>query len=356
MPLPSLVQLANTFGQWVTATNNLISHVDNTSVYILVSQNATPRISVGNAAVNGTMTITTANVTGLMGVAGNATFNQMVTVNQDLVVTGNLTISGTTTFINTTNLQIGDNIVTLNADLPGATPPTENAGIDINRGTLANVSFRWNETSDVWEMTTDGTNYGTVIGSISTTGINASALSTGTIPDARVSGAYTNVTSLTIGSTGINTTAISTITANVSGNTQIDGLLALKEATELTVINTSALTGVLTFNALNSGVMYFSMNASANWTVNAIGNSTVTLSTILPVGRTLSITVIATQNTTPRYPTAFAIDGTTTTVNWLSGIAPSAGNSNAKDVYTYNITKTAATPTYLVLGTASSFA
>ena len=75
-----------------------------------------------------------------------------LTVSQDLTVQGNLTISGTTTYINTTQLNVGDNIVTLNADLPAISAPTENAGIEINRGSSANVQILWNETNDQWSF------------------------------------------------------------------------------------------------------------------------------------------------------------------------------------------------------------
>jgi hypothetical protein len=51
----------------------------------------------------------------------------------------------------------------LNADIGGATAPTENAGIEVNRGSSANVVVRWNETSDVWDLTEDGTNFYQVV-------------------------------------------------------------------------------------------------------------------------------------------------------------------------------------------------
>lgn len=69
----------------------------------------------------------------------------------NLSLTGNLTVSGTTTYLNTTTLNIGDNIITLNADL-GAVAPSENAGLEVMRGTSANVSFVWNETTDYWNI------------------------------------------------------------------------------------------------------------------------------------------------------------------------------------------------------------
>ena len=67
----------------------------------------------------------------------------------NMTLSGNLTVSGTRTYVNTTTLDVGDNIITLNADL-GANPPTESAGIEIMRGTSANVQFLWDETNDRW--------------------------------------------------------------------------------------------------------------------------------------------------------------------------------------------------------------
>ena len=180
----------------------------------------------------------TLNALGLLGVSGNATFGQ------DVVVTGNLTISGTTTYINTTNLQIGDNIIALNADLPSGNAPTENAGIEVNRGSSANTYLRWNEMGDVWEVTNDGTNYGTVIDTRSTTGVNASALSTGTLPDGRLSGAYTGVTSLALGANvvaNVTTVFVGNSTANVSHT-----------ATSVSVAN-STNTATLTSTSLTIG-------------------------------------------------------------------------------------------------------
>jgi hypothetical protein len=76
---------------------------------------------------------------------------------EDLTVQGNLTVNGTTTTINTTELLVEDNLITLNN---GATFPTSNAGIEIDRGPSDNkVSLRWNEETDKWQFTNDGTTY-----------------------------------------------------------------------------------------------------------------------------------------------------------------------------------------------------
>jgi hypothetical protein len=82
-----------------------------------------------------------------------------VTIGNDLVVSGNLTVSGTTTTVNTETINLADNIITLNSNYAGSSP-TENGGIEIERGTADdNVALRWNETSDTWELTKNGTDY-----------------------------------------------------------------------------------------------------------------------------------------------------------------------------------------------------
>lgn len=75
----------------------------------------------------------------------------------DLTVTGNLTVSGSTTYINTETIQLADNIIVLNSNATGSA--SENAGIEIERGDDPNVSVRWNESSNKWEFTNDGSTY-----------------------------------------------------------------------------------------------------------------------------------------------------------------------------------------------------
>ena len=87
----------------------------------------------------------------------NATLTDGLSVGGDATITGNLTVNGTTTSINTTELTVEDNIVLLNSN---ATTASVNAGIEVERGTVENNVFvRWNETSDRWEFTNNGTDY-----------------------------------------------------------------------------------------------------------------------------------------------------------------------------------------------------
>ena len=81
------------------------------------------------------------------------------TITGDTTVTGNLTIIGTTIYANTITALIADNLLTLNASIGQASAPTVNAGIEVDRGSSDNVSILWNETSDTWTFTNDGSNY-----------------------------------------------------------------------------------------------------------------------------------------------------------------------------------------------------
>jgi hypothetical protein len=99
-------------------------------------------------AVSGDITITNA---GVVSLASN------ITISNNLTVTGDLTVSGNTTTLNTANLNVEDSFILLNSG--ETSTPTLNSGIEIERGTSTNVFIRWNESSDKWQFTNDGTNY-----------------------------------------------------------------------------------------------------------------------------------------------------------------------------------------------------
>jgi len=81
------------------------------------------------------------------------------TVSGDLTVSGNLTINGTTTTIDTANLEIEDNVVVLNKNQAGTPPTTLRSGIEVERGTSPNVKLEFNELTDKWEVSEDGTTF-----------------------------------------------------------------------------------------------------------------------------------------------------------------------------------------------------
>ena len=75
----------------------------------------------------------------------------------DVTIGGNLTVSGTQTIINTETLTVDDNIIVLNNNETGT--PSQNAGIEVERGTSTNVKFQFKESTDRWQFTNDGSTY-----------------------------------------------------------------------------------------------------------------------------------------------------------------------------------------------------
>ena len=98
-------------------------------------------VTMGNVTVGGTLfsndiTANTVEIDGDMTVIG------------DTVMQGNLTVQGNTTIVNSNTITTGDNVITLNADLPAGQAPSQDMGILMNRGSSANVEILWLETVD----------------------------------------------------------------------------------------------------------------------------------------------------------------------------------------------------------------
>jgi hypothetical protein len=263
--------------------------------------------------------------------SGNLTIDSAggtTTIDDNLIVSGDLTVNGTTTTVNTATLNVSDNIVVLNNDVTGT--PTENAGIEIERGTSANVLIRWNETNDKWEVTNDGSTYGNIV----------------------------TTTASTVEATSSNT-ANAVIARDSSGNF-IAGKATLSTADVTSVIETasvtaSAATGTINIDFSTNPTVYYTSNASANWTLNVRGTSSVTLNNTLSTGQVATVTFLATIGATQYRPTTFQVDGSAITPKWQGGSAPTTGNANSIDAYTLTIIKTAAS-TYTMLASQTRFA
>ena len=96
------------------------------------------------------------------------------TITGNVYISGNLTVDGNVTYVATNELKIGDNIITLNADLGQQASPTQDAGIEVERGNQPNSSIVWNEIFDKWTFTNDGSNYSNIGSSAAESYANAS--------------------------------------------------------------------------------------------------------------------------------------------------------------------------------------
>jgi hypothetical protein len=124
---------------------------------------------------------------------------------------------------------------------------------------------------------------------------------------------------------------------------------------ERTTVSATAATGTINFDASTQGVLYYTTNASANWTLNVRGASGVTLNSILATGDSITVAFMATQGSTAYYASSFTIDGSAVTPKWQGGTAPTSGNASSIDAYVYTIIKTASA-TFTVLASQTKFA
>jgi len=109
---------------------------------------------------------------------------------------------------------------------------------------------------------------------------------------------------------------------------------------ERTTVSATAATGTVNFDALTQGVLYYTTNASANWTLNVRGSSGATLNSILATGDAITIAFLVTQGSTAYYASALTIDGSSVTPKYQGGTAFAAGNVSSIDAYVYTIVKT----------------
>ena len=121
------------------------------------------------------------------------------------------------------------------------------------------------------------------------------------------------------------------------------------------VVDGDSAGGTVTLDTLSASAWYFTDDASSNWTLNVRGNSANTLASILSTDDSITVVFAAKQGATPYYQTGFQIDGVSRTVLWQGGSAPTSGNANSVDVYTFNILRTG-TSAYTVFGSQTQFA
>ena len=114
----------------------------------------------------------------------------------------------------------------------------------------------------------------------------------------------------------------------------------LTNSAETTTVSATAATGTINFDVTTQSILYYTSNASANWTVNFRGSSGTSLNTLMSNGQTITVAFLVTQGSTPYYNNAVQVDGSSVTPKYQGGTAWSAGNASSLDVYTYTIIKT----------------
>jgi len=246
-----------------TLTNKTISGADNTlsnianssltnstiSGIALGSNLADLTVGTGVALNSGTTynggTAKTISIGQAVGTSDNVTFN-------DVVVSGNLTVSGTTTTINTETINLADNTVVLNSNETGT--PSQDAGIEVERGTSSNVTLLWDETNDRWTVGSQNFVAGTFVGALSG---NASTVT---------NGVYTTDTG-----TVTNTMLAGSIANNKLANSTISGVALGSNLGTLTMgVSGTGLSGSQTYNGSGAATFTVTSNATSANTASTI--------------------------------------------------------------------------------------
>jgi cytoskeletal protein CcmA (bactofilin family) len=244
------------------------------------------------------------------------------TVTGDLVISGNLYVQGQTTTVDSNTISLGDNILVLNNDLSITDTPTQNAGIEINRGSQAAVQWVWNEAGDYWGA--QGGNLGgitdiTISGDFDGANLN---LAGGALVgvDLDVLGNTTTGT-LNAGTTVLGGTSATSLT--VSGATTVNGLFTTRG------IDDNASQNVLTLNVDRTASFYddVSVGGALSITQGVTVGTTADITGNTTIGGTLSLTGNATLSAGLTVGGATALNSSLTVTGATSLAGLTAGAS-----------------------------
>jgi len=240
-------------------------------------------------------------------------------------------LTGTATAVNLTvsgNLVVGTDTATTNTATQTLTNKTLTSPT-INGGTVTGIT-------DL-TVADGGTGASTLTGVLKGNGTSA-------------------ITAATAGTDYVAPATATTFTAlQTFAGTSSNADLKTSNILEAITISATAATGTINYDVTTQSVLYYTTNASANWTVNFRGSSGTTLNTIMATGESLSVTFLVTQGATAYYNLALQIDGSSVTPKYQGGTAPTSGNASSIDSYTYVIIKTGSAA-FTVLAAQTKFA
>lgn len=144
-----------------------------------------------------------------------------------------------------------------------------------------------------------------------------------------------------------------TATQTFSGTSSTLGAV-ITDIAEVATISATAATGTINYDVTTQSVLYYTSNASANWTVNFRGSSGTSLNTLLSTGQCITVAFLVTQGATAYYNNVVQVDGSSVTPKYQGGTAWAAGNASSIDVYTYTIIKTGSAA-FTVLASQTQF-
>lgn len=153
-----------------------------------------------------------------------------------------------------------------------------------------------------------------------------------------------------------NTTRVEVGSTEVGASGKVDFNLLLAE--QVTVRPLAAGGAINLDIANNANVTYFTQNSTSNWVLNIRGNANLSYNSITDVNQSVTVVFAATNGSTAFLQSGLQIDGIGQGIRWQGGSAPTTGNANSIDIYSFTIIKLAGLPfpAYTVLGSLTRFA
>ena len=217
---------------------------------------------------------------------------------------------------------------------------------------MANLSNIITPTNVLTTTSTSTVTNKTISGSSNTiTNVSLTSGVTGTLPVANGGTGAATLAGANIPVTNVANTFTGTQTFTGSSSVLA---AALSNAAETATVSATAATGTINYDVTTQPVLYYTSNASANWTVNFRGSSGTSLNTLMSTGQSVTVAFLVTQGSTAYYNSAVQIDGSSVTPKWQGGTAPTAGNASGIDAYVYTIIKTGSA-TFTVLASQTQF-
>ena len=187
-----------------------------------------------------------------------------------------------------------------------------------------------------------------------TTGISTPAI-TGMTTPLTVAQGGTGATTLAGANIPVTNAATSyTATQTYTGSSSVLAAV-FANAAETTTVSATAATGTINYDVTTQSVLYYTTNASANFTMNFRGSSGTSLNTAMATGQTVTIVFLNTNGATAYYNNAVTVDGNSVTPKYQGGTAWSSGNASAIDAYSYTIIKTGSAA-FTILTSQTKFA
>ncbi len=339
-----LIGTGDQSGTWGTTTN--------TNLGTALEEAITGSADVTFASGTVTLTLTDTNATqtarnlrlNLTGTSGGAQnlvvpgIEKLYLVNNgcaDAITVKNATGSGIavpagkTMFVFNTGSNVVDAVTYLSSLTLGSALPVASGGTGATSSATAPFALK-GANSDITSLTGLTTPL-----SVNQGGTGASTLAGANIPVTNVANTFTGLQTF----------------AGTSSNAD----LKTSNIVETATVSATAATGTINYDITTQSVLYYTTNASGNFTVNFRGSSGTSLNTIMATGESMSVTFLVTNGATAYYNSAVQVDGSSVTPKWQGGSAPTSGNASSIDVYTYVIFKTGSAA-FTVLASVTKFA